>query len=148
MNVVGQDYMGNVSSTSPVFGSQVPSNAYQNFNMVVLVNLHLDGPGIVNIEAYYKDSIMIGIGGGATWQTKWTSLMGQRMSALNGYPLIPAGPSGGDGGQHGSTSVAVEFPFAGIYPMEIDYDYWYHSGRTLAVGYNGKVILPFQNGVF
>ena len=37
----------------------------------------------------------------------------------------------GEGGYYSQTTVVVSFPAAGVYGVEIDYDYWFHSGRIL-----------------
>ena len=36
----------------------------------------------------------------------------------------------GNGGNYGRTNVIINVPSAGIYPIEVDYDYWYHSGKN------------------
>ncbi len=67
---------------------------------------------------------------------------GQTITVAEGYPLLPrATPTSaivfpatlnwGEGGIYAATTVVVNFPSAGIYPIEIDYDFWYHSGRIL-----------------
>ena len=63
------------------------------------------------------------------------------MTVSQGLPLLPhTPPTSGDGGVIHTGSVTVNFPNAGNYPIEVDWDYWYHSGRTLDVRVNGQPI--------
>ena len=65
-------------------------------------------------------------------------LNGQTISVINGLPLMPTcnvSPGGGtfydEGGQCTVSKLVISFPAAGVYPIELDFDYWYHSGRIL-----------------
>jgi hypothetical protein len=65
------------------------------------------------------------------------------MTVVNGYPLMSAPRlSSGEGGYVGSSTVSVNFPQAGAYPIEVDWDYWYHSGRVLHVQANYAELDP------
>jgi hypothetical protein len=82
------------------------------------------------------DGMIWGVGGGATGTGTTNNPIGQTQTAANGYAVI-----GGQNISGRSNDVfTMTFPTAGIYPFEIDYDYWYHSGQILFVGCNGKAL--------
>src|ERR1700752_4368196 len=51
------------------------------------------------------------------------------------------------GGQVDSGNVVVSFSAAGNYPLEIDYDYWFHSQRHMTVIVNGTNVPPLPGSV-
>src|SRR6202012_3081974 len=68
-----------------------------------------------------------GEGGGVS-----LSSSGQTITVSQGYPLLPRQTyTDGEGGNYAETTVVVSFSAAGVYGIEIDYDYWFHSGRIL-----------------
>ncbi len=133
-----------VTGSYPVYSPAIKgvdgNTAYQNFNFCLVGNLFVPQAGTYEFTLLYKDALIWGIGGGATvvssssGDTIANSQEGQTITVVNGLPLFPMGiESGGGGGTSGGITVAVNFPAAGSYPIEIDYDYWYHSGRILLV---------------
>jgi hypothetical protein len=120
---------------------------YSNFNCCILAYLYVPAAGTYDIGAFYKDSIIWGIGGNCTWAGRGsiTGTSGQTKTVIGGYPLLPAAQSGGEGGQQGNSQVPVTFNAAGIYPLEGDWDYWYHYGRTFQITSNGGTIAPIDS---
>ena len=60
------------------------------------------------------------------------STSGQTITVVNGYKLLPRqNYTSGSGGDYAQTTVVVNFANAGIYGIEIDYDFWFHSDRIL-----------------
>lgn len=110
---------------------QYQSDGYADFNFCLVGSIFVPAPGTYAFQMIFKDAIMWGIGGGASWAGKGTirGIFGQTETAINGLPLIDS-QVGGTGGAT-TTTYSITFPSAGIYPIEIDFDYWKHSGRTL-----------------
>jgi hypothetical protein len=144
-----------ISGTTPVFQPALESEGYADFNFAIEATLYIPVAGTYTLSFVSKDEAIWGIGnngqGVATWAgpSGGTVLAssGQTKTALNGYPLMPKTITTGGTGQADSGSVAVTFSAAGNYPLEIDYDYWYHSGRTLVVLCNGINIPPIPSSV-
>lgn len=136
------------------------NTAYQNFNFCMTGILYIPQPGQYEFILTYKDDIIWGIGGGATLVSssgqqlayssgnppgdptvtdEATSLSnaGQTITVVNGLPLLPrvvaTYSNHGQGGVESQATVVVSFPTAGEYPIEVDYDFWYHSGRILVI---------------
>jgi hypothetical protein len=137
-----------VTGSVPVFASPLtrtyPNNTqYANFNFCLTGDIYFPGPGNYTFILTSHDDCMWGIGGGvkvvsatATGSgeggTVQLSTVGQTITVVGGYPLLPRQQyTSGEGGDYARTTVVVSVPAAGIYPIEIDYDYWYHSGRIL-----------------
>jgi hypothetical protein len=115
----------------------------ENFNMVVLGQLLVPAPGTYTLTFLHEDNILWGIGGGATWPGKGTitAPLGQTKTAVSGFPLLPLA-STTSGGTQATASAQVTFTSAGVYAIEGNWDYWYHSGRTAVVKANGANIAP------
>lgn len=140
---------GTPSGQKVVFSPALESEGYQDFNMCIVGNIFIPAGGTYNISISYKDNVLWGIGNNASWSGSGSTTggFGQTMTVVNKLPLLPAPVISGSGGVVGHQSVAVTFPAAGIYPIEIDWDYWYHSGRTLVVQCNGATIAPMTTSV-
>ena len=151
---------GSVASTIPLFTPALESQGYQDFNCCIVGSLFVPAAGTYNITFQYKDQIMVGIGGGATatyssgatpYATSPTGSYGQTISVINALPLVfTSNPNGS--GTHQSTTMAVVFPGPGVYQIEIDWDYWYHSGRSLimtcpSTSPHSPTIPPITTGV-
>ncbi len=143
-----------ITGTTPLFQPALESEGYSDFNFCLECTLYVPAAGVYNLQINSKDEILWGIGsspaGKATWPgptggTNALSLMGQTKTAKNGYPLIRKTSIPDGAGQQDSALVPVTFPAAGNYPFEVDYDFWYHSGRTLKVIANGINIPPVPN---
>ncbi len=130
--------------TQPVFPTKLEGEGFQDFNMVISGTLFVPTAGTYNFTLVSKDDTMWGIGstatGNATWPApgsgQFLSVQGEIKTAINGYPLLPRpnyANSHTDGGFTINVTVPVTFSSAGNYPIELNYDYWFHSGRTLVV---------------
>ena len=139
-----------ITGTSPLFQPALESQGYADFNFCLEATLYVPAAGAYNMQINSKDEILWGIGSSVSGTPTWPgptggavlSLMGQTITAKNGYPLLRKTVTLDGGGQQDSALVPVTFPAAGNYPLEVDYDYWYHSGRTLKVVCNGINIPP------
>jgi hypothetical protein len=142
------DNTGATIGTKPVFQPALESEGYQDFNMIVAANLFIPGAGTYALTVLSKDNVMWGIGNNATWPGIGTITgAAAQTETVNGkYPLLPS-PTISGGGAATTITVNVTFPGAGIYPIELDYDYWFHSGRTLVVTCNSAVIPPLAGNV-
>ena len=140
-------FNGAVSSgTTSVFQPALESEGYDDWNMIILGQLFIPAAGKYTFHVNYKDNILWGIGGNASWPGINTIVGGanQRKTVANGSPLLPAPLISGSNGVVGSQSVAVTFPAAGLYPIELDWDFWEHTGRQLTVTCNGNNITPLS----
>jgi len=148
----------NQQGTTPVFSPALESQGFADFNMYVTATLFIPAAGTYNLRLVSKDDCLWGIGSTSTGTATWPapssgqslSIIGQIKSAINGYPLLPRpnyANSHNDGGFNIDVTVPVTFSAAGNYPLELDYDYWFHSGRTLQVTANGANIPPIPGAV-
>ena len=124
---------GATVGTIPLFTPALESEGYQDFNCCIVGSIYVPQPGTYTFQIKYKDQAMMGIGGGATVSGSFaTGPMGQTVSVVDGLPLVFVGAADGGGAAHTDT-VSVTFPSLGVYSIELDWDYWYHSGRSLIV---------------
>jgi hypothetical protein len=129
------------AGTNSVFQPALESEGYSDFNFVCEATLYVPFPGSYTLTAASKDEFIWGIGANTSGQPTWPgptggqslASSGQTKTAKNGYPLMPKTITLDGGGQTDSGTVTVSFPAAGNYPFEIDFDYWYHSGRHLVI---------------
>jgi hypothetical protein len=133
-----------VWSTFNAAGQAVGGQSFPPFNSdnntIIMGNLLIPAPGTYTLNITYKDGVNWGIGASATgavptWANKG-SIQGdasQTMTVNGGYPLLPAPQINGDGGYVGSSTPSVTFTQAGVYPIEINWDYWHNAGRQLHV---------------
>jgi hypothetical protein len=144
-----------ISGTVPLFVPAMESAGYQDFNCSILATLYIPAAGSYTFSAVFKDDMIWGIGNGpgtATWAApsggENLSTIGQTITTINGYPLMPRIPeTSGEDGHTGTASVAVSFSAAGNYPIEIDWDYWYHMPRGLSIMCDGVNIPPIAQTV-
>src|SRR5271168_1098177 len=128
---------------APLITTYPTQTTYSNFNFCVYGNLYIPQAGNYTFILTNHDDVIWGIGGGATLvsatsdftgspTTQTLSGTGQTITVVNGYPLLPRSPyTSGSDNTYAQSTVIVNFAAAGIYPIEIDYDYWYHNGRIL-----------------
>jgi len=143
------------SGTTPLFQPALESEGYADFNMVVQATLYIPVAGTYTLSFSSKDETLWGIGnngvGTATWAAptggQVLALTGQTETVLGGFPLIPKTVTLDGAGQVDTGNQAITFSAAGNYPIEFNYDYWYHSGRTLTVKCNGTDIPPIPSAV-
>jgi hypothetical protein len=144
--------------TQPVFSPALEKEGFADFNMCVQATLFVPAAGTYNMTLVSKDDCLWGIGSTATGTATWPapaagqalSIAGQSKSVLGGYPLLPRpnySNSHTGSGFSINVTVAVTFSAAGNYPIELDYDYWFHSGRTLVVTANGANLAPIPGAV-
>lgn len=136
------------TGSAPVFPAPLTTTypnqtVFANFNFAVYGNLYVPQAGDYTFVLTSMDDCIWGIGGGATLVSVSATgpgtdgstskgQAGQTLTAINGYPLLPRGNvTGGEGGDYVQSTAVVHFDAPGIYPIELDYDYWYHSGRIL-----------------
>jgi hypothetical protein len=137
-----------LGGTVPVFQPALESEGYSDFNFCLEATLYVPAAGTYVFNINSKDEFMWGIGSGQGTVSfvkpagYFLSENGQTVTAKNGYPLFPKKAVNDGQGQTDTAVVSVTFSAGGNYPLEIDYDYWYHSGRTLAVKVNGIDVPP------
>lgn len=141
---------GEITGTTTPF----PSFA-SDFQMAIVANLLVPKAGEYNFTITHHDGMVWGIGNGAS---KVSGVLddpvtnnSRTQTAINGYPIMGgtnrglAGCDNSDCVNHPSEWVGqfiVNFPSAGLYPVEINFAYWFHSGLILEVQCNNEKIAP------
>lgn len=135
---------GTSIGTQTLFPSKLEPEGFMDFNMCVVGQIYIPTPGTYVFNLKSKDGVQWGIGGDATWIGKGstTGQKSQTMTTVKGLPLIPVSISNDGRGYSCTASESITFTTAGFYDIELDYDYWYHSGRTLTLKCNGLDLLP------
>lgn len=138
------------TGTKAVFQPALESEGYSDFNFALEATLYVPFPGTYTLTANSKDEFIWGIGPSLNGQPTWPGATpgapfppnpgqtilassGQTKTAINGYPLIPKTYTEDGGGNVDTGNIQITFPAAGNYPLEVDYDYWFHSGRRLII---------------
>ena len=133
----------NALFAAPMTTTYPTNTSFNNFNFCLTGNIYFPSAGNYTFVLTSHDDVIWGIGGGVTLvsaaesgsgEGSGTSLSGygQTISVVNGLPLLPReNYTSGSGGNYARTTVVVSVPAAGIYPIEVDFDYWFHSGRIL-----------------
>jgi hypothetical protein len=143
---------------SPLTSTYTTQTIYANFNFCLTGSIYIPAAGYYKFVLTNKDQVIWGIGGSpavvsatATYMTgdeetvagtvtlnnSQVSSFGQKITVINGVSLLPVAPLKYNGvyynedGQCTVTTVVLHFTAAGIHSIELDYDYWYHSGRIL-----------------
>ena len=136
------DSSGDIVGSIPLFDPALESEGYQDFNACIVGSIFVPTAGTYQFTFANKDQIMVGIGGGATVSGGYTTgALGQTMSVISGLPLVYVSTPDGGGGNIFQT-VSITFPGAGSYQVEIDWDYWYHTGRALYMLLGSFASLP------
>ena len=135
-----------VIGSAPVFPLPLTTTyptqtVYANFNFCLYGKIYIPAAGQYTFVLTNHDDCIWGIqdailisatSSGSGEGGMGFSNSGQTITVAQGYPLLPRqNYTDGEGGHYAQTTVVVEFLAAGIYGIEIDYDYWFHSGRIL-----------------
>jgi hypothetical protein len=135
----------NAVFAAPITTTYANNPSYDNFNFCLTGNIYFPAAGQYTFVLTSKDDAIWGIGGGVEFVSATAihdggsipialSGQGQTLTVVGGYKLLPRGnyPDAHNNSYTAST-VVVSVPAPGIYPIEIDYDYWYSTdpGRIL-----------------
>ena len=124
---------GSVAGVTSLFDPALESEGYQDFNCCILGSIFVPQGGKYAVSVTTKDQVMIGFGGGVSSdQQPVNGNYGQLISMASGLPLMYVSVPNGTGGAVTNT-FHLNFPSLGVYQFELDWDYWYHSGRQLQV---------------
>jgi hypothetical protein len=136
-NLLNSD--GTIESTIPLFDPQLESEGYEDFNCCIVGNLFVPAAGTYAFSLQYKDQVMMGMSEGATListsgyaplSSSPVGTFGQTISVINSLPLLFVSNIDGGGGNH-TTTLNIHFSQSGVYQLELDWDYWSHTGRSL-----------------
>jgi YVTN family beta-propeller protein len=145
------DSESTVTGTNAVFASPLTvthttNTEYNNFNFCLIGSIYFPEAGNYTFILTNHDDVIWGIKGvtlvSATGSTSAGSSptpvksnYGQTMTVVSGISLLPRTPysfsSNGEAHSWAKSIVVVKVSSAGTYPIELDYDYWDHSGRIL-----------------
>jgi hypothetical protein len=136
-----------IIGSAPVFASPItntyPTNtSYNNFNFCVYGKIYIPAAGHYTFVLTSHDDCIWGIqdailisataSGTGEGGSVGLSNIGQTLTVAEGYQLLPRqNYTSGEAGNYAQTTVVVAFVAAGTYGIEIDFDYWNHSGRIL-----------------
>jgi hypothetical protein len=121
---------------APLTTAYPTQTTFTNFNFCLFGSIFFPSPGNYTLVLTSKDDCMIGIGGGVTLVSATPSgsgegggvalsASGQTITVVNGYPLLPRETfTSGDAGKYAQTTIVINVINAGIYGIEIDYDFW------------------------
>lgn len=130
---------------APITTPYTTNTQFSNFNFCLTGSIYFPSAGLYTFVVTNHDDMMWGIGGGVTLVSATTSgsgeggvptlsNAGQTVTVVGGYPLLPRELyTSGLGGLFARATVVINVPAAGIYPIEVDFDYWFHSGRILLI---------------
>lgn len=130
-----------INGAGAITGTVTPFPSFtKDYCLVITATLDIPVAGQYSFSLTHHDGLIWGVGGGATVITAThNDPYNNTVTAVNGYPIV-----GGINQSGTNTDTAtLNFPTAGLYPIEIDYKYWYHSGQQLNVTCNGQ---PLANG--
>lgn len=122
-----------IEGTIDLFATALESNGFQDFNVCIVGSMYVPQAGTYAFQMVNKDQAMFGIGGGAA--TSLGTVKGynaQTETVVDALPLMAVSAING-GGSAVTTNFNVTFSQSGTYSFEVDWDYWYHSGRTLVI---------------
>lgn len=115
-----------------------------NFNFCLYGQIYIPAPGNYTFVLTNKDDCIWGMQGctlvsatpsGSEVGTVAPSEFGQTITVVKGYPLLPRQNfNDADSGHYAQTTVVVHYASAGIYGIEIDYDFWGTGGTSNNVG--------------
>lgn len=145
------DSQSTVTGTNAVFASPLTvthttNTEYNNFNFCLTGSIYFPQAGDYTFVLTNHDDVIWGIKGvtlvSATGSTSAGSSptpvksnYGQTMTVVSGIPLLPRTPysfsNNGEAHSWAKSIVVVRVSSAGTYSIELDYDYWDHSGRIL-----------------
>lgn len=144
---------GEIALFATAFAASAPHTT--NFNACIVGTIFFPSGGTHTLTLVYKDQIMLGIGGGvtATYNSGVAAAsyspagpLGQTISVANGLPLVFVSNPNGGGAQQ-TTTLDISIPAGGgSFQFEIDWDFWYHAGRSLVMTIDGAVIPPITSG--
>lgn len=139
---------GTDGALTVLFQPALESAGYQDFNCCIVGSIFVPAAATYTFTVVNKDNIIWGIGNNATWPGKGsiTGTADQSETVVSQLPLLPYAEPDGSGPATTQT-VLVTFPGPGVYPIEIDWDYWDKEGRTLTLTVNGENIPPLSNTV-
>jgi hypothetical protein len=141
------------TGSAPVFPAPLTTTypnqtIYANFNFCLSGQLYFPAVGDYTLVMTSHDDVIWGIqglGAGITLISATPSgtgeggavglsNSGQTLTVLQGYPLLPRqNYTSGEGGNYAQTTVVIHVAAAGIYGIEADFDYWFHSGRIFLI---------------
>lgn len=159
-----------VVGSAPVFPSPLTTTyptqtIFANFNFCLSGQIYIPAPGqytfvLTNHDDCIwgiQDAILVSAVGSGTGEGGSVGLSnaGQTMTVVQGYALLPRqNYTSANGGDYAVTTVVVEFSSAGVFGIEIDYDYFSRptgvpppAGRILllqasATAGGGATIIP------
>jgi hypothetical protein len=153
---------------APLITTYPTQTIFANFNFAVSGNIYFPAVGNYTLVLTSHDDVIWGIqglGSSITLVSVTTSGSGeggsysisgagQTLTVIQGYPLLPRqNYTSGENGNYAQTTVVLHVASPGIYGIENDFVYWYHSGRILLIegsptpGAGATIIPPLPSSV-
>jgi hypothetical protein len=158
-----------IVGTAPIFPSPLTTTyptqtEYANFNFCLYGSIYIPAAGDYTLVLTSHDDCIIGLqsailisstasgsgeGGGVGLSNE-----GQTISVAMGYPLFPRqNYTSANNGNYAQTTIVARYGAAGIYGIEIDFDYFARSGRIMLLemsptpGANPTILPPLTQSV-
>jgi hypothetical protein len=130
---------GEITATTTPFPSY-----HNNYDMVIVGSINVPTAGTWECQLNsHHDGALLGIGGGATKVSgPFNDPLSHASSAVNAYPLM-GGSNVANPGATTTDVFQVNFPVAGIYPIEIDFAYHSHNPAPgIRFLFQGNIVAP------
>jgi hypothetical protein len=127
-----------LNTSGEITGSTTPFSQTTDYMIAFTATLSIPVAGQYTFTIKHQDGMLFGIGGAATKVSgPSTDALGHTQTVVQGYTIMGANNAAG----LNTDTVVVNFPAAGTYGIEVDYDFWYHSGNQFSVICNGSNVV-------
>lgn len=133
-----------INGAGAVTGTNTPFSVSSDYSLIILANINFPVSGQYSINIVHHDGCIWGMGGGATLVSGTSNNpIGQTQTANMGYPIFGGTNTAVNAGTSINDQFVINIPTPGVYPVEFDYAYWFHSGQIFTVTCNSN---PLANG--
>jgi hypothetical protein len=128
-----------INGAGAVTGDNTPFGLtyVSDYQLIILATLVVPVAGTYSFQFEHQDGMIWGISSGATKVSgPNVNPQGQTQTAANGYTVLGGTNLSG----LNTDNFVISFASAGNYTVELNYDYWYHSGQILQTLCNGNFL--------
>lgn len=130
-----------INGAGEIGSASTPFTRSSDYALIILGTFNVPVAGQYSFSVAHHDGMIWGIGNGAQFVSGSTNNpIGQTQTANQGYPVLGGTNLSLSGGGVWNDNFVVNFPTAGVYGYEFNYDFWYHSGQVFTVTCNGQQI--------
>lgn len=132
-----------INGAGETIGSPIPfPGTTWDYMIVLLASISVPQPGQYTLSIDHHDGILLGVGGGAQQVSgNLNDPLNNTLSATQGYPLMCS--NNNKLSKVVTETCVVNFPSAGVYPIEIDYGFGHDNpGASFHFFVNGNTLVP------